>query len=164
MRHDLGDFQTISAWATEFGLTLRGWFSVREEDCVPVSESCRSPEVLLLFGQTGSAVWRFFSQSPEYVDGKADPMDRWSHRTGSAMAKELGGVALFPFDGPPWHPFGQWAQRAENIRPSPMGILMHPQYGLWHAYRFAIVLPASLETVNTQRQVQTYPGVVPSRL
>lgn len=29
--------------------------------------------------------------------------------------------------------------RAEGLRPSPLGILMHPQYGLWHAYRGALL-------------------------
>jgi hypothetical protein len=28
--------------------------------------------------------------------------------------------------------------RAEGLRPSPLGILIHPRYGLWHGYRGAI--------------------------
>ena len=47
----------------------------------------------------------------------------------------------FPSDGPPWFPFQQWARRAEPVAPSPLMLLLHPQYGLWHAYRFALVLP-----------------------
>ena len=151
MKHDGGNVQQISALAADVGLVLRGWFRIREGDRVPGSETCRSPRVLLLFGQTGSSLWDCFSRSPEYADGKADPMDRWSRRTGSAIAEKLGGTALFPFEGPPWHPFGQWAQRAESIRPSPLGILMHPQYGLWHAYRFAIALPSIDGQENSRR-------------
>jgi len=28
--------------------------------------------------------------------------------------------------------------RAEGLKPSPLGILVHPDYGLWHGYRGAI--------------------------
>ncbi len=46
---------------------------------------------------------------------------------------------LFPFTGPPYYPFQQWAQRAEGLAASPLGILIHPHYGLWHSYRFALL-------------------------
>ena len=126
MRDDKGNIQRINALATDSGLTLRGWFEIQAGDMVPVLESGRPATLLMLFGQAGSAVWSSFSRSTEFVDGKPDPMDRWSHRVGTLLAKQLGGRALFPFEGPPWHPFGQWAQRAENLRPSPLGVLMHP--------------------------------------
>lgn len=145
MKDDIDNMHRISALATDVGLILRGWFRVRENDRVPMPESGRSAAVLLLFGQTGSAAWHCFTGSAEYADGEANPMDRWSYRIGRAMAEGLGGSALFPFEGPPWHPFGQWAQRVENTAPSPLGILMHSEYGLWHAYRFAIALPQPLE-------------------
>jgi Fe-S-cluster-containing dehydrogenase component len=29
--------------------------------------------------------------------------------------------------------------RAEALQPSPLGILMHPRFGLWHAYRGALL-------------------------
>jgi len=67
-----------------------------------------------------------------------DPLDRWSRRMIEALAGELGGKALFPFGGPPFLPFQQWAQRAEPVHPSPIGILIHPRYGLWHSYRGAL--------------------------
>ena len=50
----------------------------------------------------------------------------------------LGGAAHFPFGGPPWLPFIRWAQRAGPVYPSPIGPLVHPDFGLWHAYRGAI--------------------------
>ena len=55
-----------------------------------------------------------------------------------ALAGELDATALFPFGGPPFLPFQQWAQRAEPVHPSPIGILIHPRYGLWHSYRGAL--------------------------
>lgn len=68
-------------------------------------------------------------------------MDRWSQSIGDALAQLHGGVALYPSDGPPYAPFQQWADRAEPLQPSPLLLRMHPQWGLWHAYRFALLLP-----------------------
>lgn len=145
MSDDFFSIAQIAAMAGESGLVLRGGFGIDISDSIPLPDSGDEHGLLLLFGQVGSDLWRYFAQSPEYNDGAADPLDRWSHRIGSSLAGKLGGRALFPFEGPPWYPFGRWAQRAERIRPSPLGILLHPQSGLWHAYRFAIVLPASAE-------------------
>jgi Fe-S-cluster-containing hydrogenase component 2 len=33
----------------------------------------------------------------------------------------------------------QWAQRAEAVAQVPIGPLIHPRYGLWRAYRAALV-------------------------
>ncbi len=53
--------------------------------------------------------------------------------------------ALFPFGGPPHLPFGAWAKRAEPVAESPLGMLIHPDYGLWHAYRGALAFAATLD-------------------
>ena len=39
------------------------------------------------------------------------------------LAQNLGAVALYPFGGPPYWPFQQWAQRCEPVHPSPLGLL-----------------------------------------
>ncbi|ASJ70865.1 4Fe-4S dicluster domain-containing protein [Granulosicoccus antarcticus] len=145
MADDLPSIHQIRVLASEYGLVLRGGFRTNDSDIIPVHESGRIHSGVLLFGQTGSTLWDYFARSEEYLDGKADPMDRWSARVGRRLAEKSGGTALLPFDGPPWYPFLRWAQRAENIRSSPLGILMHPQHGLWHAYRFAIALPVLVE-------------------
>ncbi|MEZ5775791.1 MAG: hypothetical protein R3D33_14110 [Hyphomicrobiaceae bacterium] len=49
-------------------------------------------------------------------------------------------MALFPSDRP-YQPFQQWAMRAEPVTPSPLGLLIHPEHGLWHAYRAALAFP-----------------------
>ena len=41
-------------------------------------------------------------------------------------------------------PFQQWARRAEPVHPSPIGILIHPRYGLWHSYRGALAFRQAL--------------------
>ena len=46
---------------------------------------------------------------------------------------------VYPFSGPPYYPFQRWAQRAEALEQSPIGVMIHPQFGLWHSYRFALL-------------------------
>lgn len=94
---------------------------------------------LALVGNRGSSYWPAFSASPERADGEPDPLDRWSRRVAGEIADHYPVTPLYPFSGPPYYPFQQWARRAEGIDASPLGILMHPQYGLWHSYRFALL-------------------------
>ncbi|NHX27468.1 ferredoxin, partial [Escherichia coli] len=63
---------------------------------------------LILIGPREPGFWPRFSASPEYADGTADPLDRWSKRMIGAVAAETGGRAIFPSDGPPWPPFIDW--------------------------------------------------------
>ena len=62
-----------------------------------------------------------------------------------ALARDLGALALFPFGGPPFWPFQQWARRSEPVHPSPIGLLIHPRYGLWHSYRGALGFREALD-------------------
>ena len=126
------------------GLALRGVLGPAADDhwpALPSGESAR----LWLVGAVGSSLWAPFSASPELHDGQGDPLDRWSRRIGEHWAQRLGGLALFPFGGPPHWPFQRWADRAEPLTPSPLGLRLHPQHGLWHAYRFALLLPARID-------------------
>jgi epoxyqueuosine reductase QueG len=69
-----------------------------------------------------------------------DPMDRWTKTRLEPLATELGFAALFPFDKPPL-PFQRWAVRAAALFPSPLGLLIDPAHGLWHALRGAFLSP-----------------------
>jgi len=99
--------------------------------------SPRAAAGLHLFGNAGSNMWAAFSASDEYRDGRPDPLNRWSARIGEALARRCGARALFPFGAPP-RPFLKWAKRAEALQNSQLGMLIHPQVRLWHAYRFAL--------------------------
>ncbi len=135
------DIETITSIATPLGLSVRGGFVCSIEDKVPSLFNGEAARSLVLFGNAGSSIWPTFSISPEMQDGLDNPLDRWSQRIGDELAKQLGGMAYYPFGGPPYQPFISWAQRAESLRPSQLGMLLHPEYGLWHAYRFAVALP-----------------------
>lgn len=138
--------------AIEYGLVFRGGFAVTPEDLVPAQINGDVSVSLLLFGQTGSSLWPVFSQSVEFSDGLPHPLDRWSKRVGQSMADMLAGRLLLPFGDAPFHPFSRWACRIEDVQPSRLGMLIHPVYGLWHAYRFAIALPAIVGGLITVEQ------------
>ncbi len=126
------------------GLRLRGgWMPTPQDEGLPTLPRGAAAAVVWMVGQVGSACWEAFSRSRFFADGQADPMDRWSKSIGDALAQAHGGVAVYPSDGPPYAPFQQWARRAEpRLQASPLLLQIHPQWGLWHAYRFALVLPA----------------------
>jgi len=135
----------IGAAAAPFGLRLRGAFHCAGDDAVPAQADGRTSRTLVLIGNAGGDFWSCFQAGPEARDGRSDPMNRWSARVIGALATEVGGLALFPSDGPPYPPFLRWAQRAEGLASSPLGMLIHPDYGLWHAYRGAIALGEALD-------------------
>lgn len=135
----------IDAAVGRLGLILRGAFHCAAADAVPAQPDGRESRTLVLIGNHGRGLWPHFEACPEVLDGRPDPLNRWSERVIGALAAEVGGLALFPFGGPPYRPFLRWAQRAEPVSSSPLGMLIHPDYGLWHAYRGAIALAEALD-------------------
>lgn len=96
---------------------------------------------LYLLSPDEPGFWAHFTATPEYQDGAADPMDRWSARVIGALAEALGGRAYLPSDGPPYAPFYQWALASGDAFVSPVTLLVHRRMGLWASYRGAIWLP-----------------------
>ena len=123
------------------GLVPRGAFGLEDSERTGALADIRT---IVLAGAAGRDGWSAFAASPEARDGADHPLDRWSRRVIEALARELGAKAFFPFGGPPYLPFQQWAQRAEPVHPSPIGILIHPRYGVWHSYRGALGLSEKL--------------------
>ena len=139
-----GEYGYIRERMEVLGLIARGGFHPRADDAVPAFVDGRRVRTVVLVGNAGEALWPVFAASPEAGDGQPDPLDRWSRRVIGSIAAELDGTACFPGDGPPWPPFVAWARRAEPVVESPIGILVHPDYGLWHAYRGAILLDRAI--------------------
>ena len=126
------------------GLILGGVLDEPEIEELPLSDTENNARQLILVGNAGSAIWRPFVDSPEYSDSLTDPMDRWSRRIGEDLARQLDGRAIFPWEGPPYPPFLDWASKAGQDYPSPVSLFVHPEYGLWQAWRFALALPQPL--------------------
>jgi hypothetical protein len=138
------DISSIERLVVVHGLHPRGGFHPAADDGVPPLGDGEIPATLLLIGNVGSSLWPEFSGSAEAGDGAPDPLNRWTQRVVSSIAREVGAAPLFPFGGPPYLPFQRWAMRAEAVAPSPLGILIHPDYGLWHAYRGALAFAERL--------------------
>jgi hypothetical protein len=123
------DQQQIERALLGSGLIFRGGFLPEPDDGLD-----ESIQAVVLIGNAGPEMWRVFSKASEFALEK-DPLDIWSRRVISGIAGRLGADALYPFDGPPYFPFQRWAMKAEQVWSSPIGPLIHPEYGLWHAYR-----------------------------
>jgi len=101
-------------------------------------------ETILLLSPAEPGFWAHLKASPEWADGRPDPIDRWSERVIGALAKRYCGRALFPFDGPPHHPFYLWALTSGRFFAAPIRLLVHPEMGLSASLRGAIALPGHL--------------------
>ncbi len=130
----------VRAAANAAGLAFRGAFHPEPDD-LPLGNRAGT---LVLLGFVGGEQWAGFVASPEYQDGKPNPLDRWSHRVISALARELNARPYFPFTAP-FMPFIRWAQKAEPVRPSAIGMLIHPDFGLWHAWRGALAFDEAMD-------------------
>ncbi|MGF1640887.1 MAG: ferredoxin [Rhodospirillales bacterium] len=130
------DLETVNDAVSEFGFLCRGGFHPDAGDPLAVPAA-----TVVLIGNAGSAMWHEFCRRvpPSERRRGRDPLDTWTRRTLAHAAQGLGAGVVFPFDGPPFRPFLTWAKRAEAIQSSPLGPLIHPDYGLCHAYRGAFL-------------------------
>jgi len=143
MEHDAYATGRVNRLLQPFGLVLLGSLPITDEDGVADLDEGVPVSGLLLVGNGGPSLWPVFSRSVEFADGLADPLDRWSLRVGNELAATLGGRAIFPFEGPPFPPFLSWAARTGTAIASRLSVFMHRDFGLWHAYRFALAIPES---------------------
>lgn len=127
----------ISNQLAENGLILRGGFVFAAGETVPAGAA--GTRAILLVGHGGPSIWPHFkawlTRQASDID---NPLDTWSREIIGAVAMRVGARAVSPSDRP-WLPFQQWAMRAEGLKPSPLGILLHPEFGPWHAYRGALL-------------------------
>jgi hypothetical protein len=128
----------IEARAARDFLAVLGGFTCEAEVGLPTGTAS-----VLLLGPLEPGYWAHIKAQPEWSG--PDPVDRWSARVIGAMAAELGGVALFPFGGPPYLPFYSWARRTGRIWESPVKLLVHQDQGLMVSFRGALALPYRVE-------------------
>ena len=122
------------------GYTPRGAFHPLAADAVPPLAPEQPARTVVLAGNAGPQMWQAF-EAARACGGTS--LDRWSEEVLSKLALRLGARAVFPFERP-YLPFQRWAQRAEACHPSPLGLLIHPDYGLWHGYRGALLFAAAM--------------------
>lgn len=146
MRARRPDLETIRAALEPHGLFLRGAVRFAEDEAAPTFADGRRATSVVLIGNIGSSLWPAFSgwREQRLDRGGSDPLDTWSKEVIRPIAASLDATPWFPSD-PPWQPFQQWAMRAEGLKASPLGILIHPVYGLWHGYRGALGFAERIE-------------------
>ncbi|MDA0230691.1 MAG: hypothetical protein O3B21_10955 [Proteobacteria bacterium] len=107
----------------------------------PIPAGASRAETVVLAGNGGGSMWRSFELSRP---AGAHPLDKWSTETFKLLAARFGAHPVLPHDGPPYAPFQRWALRSGQVHQSPIGILIHAKYGLWHSYRGAFIFAQRL--------------------
>jgi hypothetical protein len=131
----------VAAALEPSGLVLRGWL-VPEAGAEPLLANGKHADAICLIGHLGGGFWPVFEAWRNANSLMPDPLDTWSKLVIEPVAKATGGQAVFPSDKP-WHPFQTWAMKAERLTASPLGMLIHPEFGLWHGYRGALLFDDS---------------------
>ncbi|MGK6315937.1 ferredoxin [Neorhizobium sp. DT-125] len=137
----------IAAALEPHGILVRGVVNFKAGEGPSLTGGSCALSVILL-GNVGGSIWPVFTRWQKTYDGP-DPLDTWSKQLIRPLAEALGATAYFPSD-PPWQPFQRWAMQAEGLKPSPLGILIHPEYGLWHGYRGALAFPFEIDAPVTK--------------
>jgi hypothetical protein len=132
------------------GLRERGSFATDSETDRNIVALAPWAQTVVLVGNVGSELWDRSGAAISAL-GEPDPLDRWTQQVIDPIARAVDGAALYPFTGPPYWPFQRWAERADGVRSSPIGIQIHPEYGLWHAYRAAILLREAVDLPRTEQ-------------
>ncbi|MEL6167448.1 MAG: ferredoxin [Pseudomonadota bacterium] len=120
-------------------LDIFGGFHPVSEDAAPDGTG-----TLLLLGPHEPGFWPALTASPEW-GASNDPVDAWSRRVIGSLANAVGALAVYPFGGPPWHPFIHWAIRTGRAWSSPVALLVHDTAGLMVSYRGALALPEQID-------------------
>ncbi len=114
-----------------------GWFEPRADDRVP-----NDAAFVILIGNAGPDMFRRFARER---DPAHDAMDDWTRDAVTRLARDLDAKPVYPFDMDPPYPFLTWARRGGAGHVSPLGLNIHPTYGLWHAYRAALLFPVAFD-------------------
>lgn len=114
------------------GFTPLGWF---------VPADIAGAQFVILIGNVGLDMFRRFATSR---DERAHSLDDWTRAVVDPLAASLDARAVYPFDVP-YPPFLTWARKAGAGHVSPLGLNIHPHYGLWHAYRAALLFPVAFD-------------------
>lgn len=117
------------------GMLVRGGFVPGADDHVPALPDGRRVRSVIVVGNVGGAIWPRFRADERQVP---DPLDDWTRRLLRPIADRFDARFVHPSDRP-YIPMQRWARRADDVFESPIGLLIHPDHGLWHAYRGAFL-------------------------
>ncbi len=125
------DHPVLNAIRAE-AFTALGWFAPRDMD---------ETKFVILIGNAGLDMFKRFARER---DERIASMDEWTKAVVDPLATMLGARAVYPFDLP-HQPILTWARAAGSGHVSPLGYNIHSTYGLWHAYRAALLFPVAFD-------------------
>ena len=138
-----GIVSAVDRTLTGTGLFVRGAFHPGPEDEVRALADGRATGTLVLVGNAGASMWRAFRDAAPDLSAQ-NPLDTWIDAQLERAAAELGAEIVFATRRP-WPPVQRWAMKAGGVHRSPINILIHPEYGLWHVYRGALLFAERLD-------------------
>lgn len=112
--------------------SVLGWFEPLADD-----KAARHAKFVILIGNAGPDMFRRFERER---NPQSDLMDDWTRSVVDELARDVDATAVYPFDKP-HQPFLTWARLSGAGYVSPLGLNIHPTYGLWHAFRAALLFP-----------------------
>ena len=127
------NYTEIASVIKKENLRILGGFHPQLNDGAPLNS-----KTLILLGPDEPKFWEVFKTSSEYTNNLNNPLDSWSKRTINNIATKLKAQSIFPFGGPPFKPFYQWALRTQRAHESPISLLVHDEAGLFVSYRGAL--------------------------
>jgi hypothetical protein len=133
---DAIDYAQVASAVDATGMIARGGFATdATAPDVPARADGRPTRTVVMIGNAGGTMWPRFRR--EQTPGP-NPLDRWTRSVLQPIANRFGADYVHPSDEP-FQPFQRWAQRADDVWQSPIGLMIHPEFGLWHAYRGAFL-------------------------
>ena len=133
-------YDDIVAAVAATDMVVRGGFVVPPDERLVDPHTGHPVGSVVMIGNIGGAMWpRFRAEQPAHPE----PLDAWTRIRLAPIAARYGATYVHPSDEP-FQPFPRWAQRAEPVWQSPIGLLIHPTYGLWHAYRGAFLFAGNV--------------------
>jgi len=135
------------------GLIIFGVVPLAADETASILDT-RSACSAILIGNAGPDMWYALDSAMKADPALAahdHPMNTWTQMILQAACRDLALKAsedsinktiqvVFPFQGPPYFPFQKWAIRTGFFFPSPIGPLVHYDYGLWAGFRGAVVV------------------------
>ena len=106
----------------------------------------------LAIGSAGQPFWNAVAASPEWTAVPDHPVDAFTRRAitdvlaaEGAAGTDAAAHVTFVFDADAPNFVVLWTQRFPMIAQSDLGLMIHPEYGLWMAARAHILLPGYRE-------------------
>jgi hypothetical protein len=141
VRYEPVQYDTVASAIAPTGMIARGGFVPGSSDDVPPLADGQPVRTVVVVGNVGGAIWPRFRADERHVP---EPLDDWTRRVLEPIAERFGADFVHPSDEP-FIPMQRWARRADDVFESPIGLLIHPDHGLWHAYRGALLFPMPVD-------------------